>query len=560
VLPWLFLLLLGAVFWTFRERTYAGDALLKLIMLDEKGLYTDPYVWKEPLDALLVYSADALLRPWGISPAETMARLSVVAGMVYAGAIFWLARLLLAGRAARGLFVAGMLALGSSQLWFGHIESYSWVTACTMLTAVLALAARQRPGLLWAAGLAGGAAVSFHPQAAFALPALLLLLERRRWRRQVLVLAAAGAVVPLLTAGTLLRLGVPLPGPYEYSGDLQLFWTPAQALAPRQLWDGMVNLWLLVPALPLLGALTLWGWTQRAVRSDRSFRYLCGMAGGLLFYSFSFQNDLPRPQDWDLYAIAGPPVAAVGWYVGIGYWAAGRQQAVRQAVRQAVLLAGLLCALLYAGTSIGVNHAYTIVRPEPIHRALYARYRLGVLEEGLAGAFATPRTAICVDPAGDPTGCRRVTRTSFNIPPDGKDSRPVIFAHAPARIVFDLDLPPEPTFLWLNPALDPYAWEWGGDGVTFRVLVRCGHRHADERGRERRSPDLVLYERHLTPQNPEDRGWQEAFVSLAAYAGQRVQVILETAPGPQGNPDGDRAGWGIGWWMRGTVQVAEVSW
>ena len=125
--------------------------------------------------------------------------------------------------------------------------------------------------------------------------------------------------------------------------------------------------------------------------------------------------------------------------------------------------------------------------------------------------------------------------------PQNGDTRAVIFAHAPARISFPLDVPRTPSFLWVSPALDPLAWGWGGDGVTFRVRV------AQE------GSDTVLWERHLTPGNPADQYWVEAFVPLDAYAGQRVNLVLETDPGPAGNADADRAGWGMPWLMSGTL-------
>ena len=79
--------------------------------------------------------------------------------------------------------------LGSSQLWFGHVENYSLVTAFSMVATALALGylAGKRP--LWGVGLAAGAALSAHPQAIFTFPALLLLLASRRSP----ALAASGA-------------------------------------------------------------------------------------------------------------------------------------------------------------------------------------------------------------------------------------------------------------------------------------------------------------------------------------------------------------------------------
>ena len=71
--------------------------------------------------------------------------------------------------------------------------------------------------------------------------------------------------------------------------------------------------------------------------------------------------------------------------------------------------------------------------------------------------------------------------------------------------------------------------------------------------------DSVLWERHLTPGNPADQYWVEAFVPLDAFAGQRVNLVLETDPGPAGNADADRAGWGMPWLMSGTLGVLDEA-
>jgi hypothetical protein len=117
----------------------------------------------------------------------------------------------------------------------------------------------------------------------------------------------------------------------------------------------------------------------------------------------------------------------------------------------------------------------------------------------------------------------------------------VIFAHAPAQVVLPLAVPAERTFLWLSPALDPQAWDWGGDGVKFAVKVRS------------QAGEQLLWERFLTPARAADREWQQAIVPLDEYRGQQVALILVTDPGPVGDASADRAGWGMPWLMRGTA-------
>ena len=535
----IFPLLAGLLFWLGREQSYHGDALLKLHLLATQTLRTDPYVWKEPLDSLSAYTLTALVQRWQWSPATAVALLSVGAGMVYVAAIIALIRFVASTWRQQSSYGLALLALGSSQLWFGHIENYSLVTAATF--GMLALAAGYTKGevrLGWV-GWAAGLALSFHPQALFAMPALLLLLERGAWWRQLLVLGGSALIMPVLTALALWVAGAPLPlFTQGYAGDPQLFWTLQQAIAPTQLLDVLNNLWLVAPLFPLWLIVGVVGLSQPAIRRDRLFRYLGGVTFGLLVYQGAFQNDLPRWRDWDLFAIVGPGVTLWGIY---SWWAlVNLAESHTTRAKQPVWTSTLPPALAFASALtiawVGVNHTLTLIHPNADQRAIYSQYRLLDLRERLSSATITPVTPICADA----TGCERVSANTFTMPQDG-DERPTIFAHAPAQIAWSLDLPAESTFLWLSPALDPMAWGWGGDGVTFSVLVRHdGH-------------EEQLWSRHLTPNEPHDLDWQETFVDLTPYAGQSVTLLLVTAPGMADNADGDRAGWGMPWLMRGTV-------
>ena len=252
---------------------------------------------------------------FGQPPEVAVALLSVLAGVLYLWSVLYVARLLGRTPWAALLIVIALLATGSSQLWYGHIENYSLVTSVSFLSIVLAVGYLRGDKPLWPVGLAGGAAVSLHPQAVFTLPALLLLLDRRHWKGQVVTLALTGLIVPTLTVLLLLLAGAPLPGfGNGYAGDPQLFWTPAQALALAQLWQALNNLWLLVPLFPLWLAAGVWALIDGRTRHDRVLLYLTAVAAGLLLYHFSFQNDLPRWRDWDLYAIVGPGVTLWGVY------------------------------------------------------------------------------------------------------------------------------------------------------------------------------------------------------------------------------------------------------
>jgi hypothetical protein len=267
--------------------------------------------------------------------------------------------------------------------------------------------------------------------------------------------------------------------------------------------------------------------------------YLTVVGCGLLVYLFAFQNDLARWQDWDLYAVVGPGVTA--W--GLAIWAGRSGQARWQPLFTAMLLPGLAFAVVVASSWVWVNHTYRLLNVDPAYRGYYLDYRVADLATMLEHATVTPVTPICENPAGDPTGCQRVALTEF-VMPDTGERRPVVFAHAPAAVSFPLALPAGGSFLWVSPALDPLAWDWGGDGVTFLVAVQPASG----------GDPVVLWERQLDPTVDADRGWVEAQIPLTDYAGQAVTLWLITQPGPANNDAGDRAGWGQPWIIVGTPE------
>ncbi|MFO7536447.1 MAG: glycosyltransferase family 39 protein [Chloroflexota bacterium] len=123
-----------------------------------------------------------------------------------------------------------------------------------------------------------------------------------------------------------------------------------------------------------------------------------------------------------------------------------------------------------------------------------------------------------------------VTVRQFTMPHNG-DWGEVIFMHPPASAAYDLHLPALPTALSFRVANDPASWEWGGDGSTFVVTITTPDGHTTE-----------LYRHHVSNE-PADREWHAAYISLADYAGQPVRLTLATEGGPQGDVTGAWAGW-----------------
>jgi hypothetical protein len=530
----LIVLFAGIIFWSFRERTFHGDAYLKLHLLAERTLQSDPYVWKEPLDSLLTYHLVGIFRRYDQAPEIAVAVLSVLAGMAYVAAVLYIARILAARASHYLIYVVSLLALGATQLWFGHVENYSLVTAASMATIALAIGYLRGANRLWPVGLVAGLAISFHPQAAFMMPALLLLLNEDEERRvQLTTLLLTGAAVPIFTIAWMTTERVPWPDISNgYAGDPQLFLTPSEALSPSRLWDAVNNLWLVAPLTPVALVSGLQALRDPVIGSDRVFRYLTAVAAGLLFYHFVFQNDLPRHRDWDLYAIVAPGLTL--W--GVVAWMHLVDRSAVPAMRhfdQVAFIAALTFASAFTAAWVGVNHTYTLIRPTAREADLYARHRGVDLSTLLPSATLTPPDPVCTDPVG----CERVVLA--RVTRRGDERRVAIVVRAPTRISLRVSIPHERAFLWVTPALDPQTGRSNEGIATFEIAVSQGGKTE------------ILWTRQLAGHRPADLGWQDVFIALERFRGQTIDVILTTS--------GDSALWGTPWVMIGTADSRYID-
>jgi hypothetical protein len=77
------------------------------------------------------------------------------------------------------------------------------------------------------------------------------------------------------------------------------------------------------------------------------------------------------------------------------------------------------------------------------------------------------------------------------------------------------------------------AWGAGGDGVTYRILAE----------REGRAPAVLVQGTLESDHRAADGGWREEDFSLGELGGEVVRFVLETSPGPAGDPTSDWVGW-----------------
>jgi hypothetical protein len=95
---------------------------------------------------------------------------------------------------------------------------------------------------------------------------------------------------------------------------------------------------------------------------------------------------------------------------------------------------------------------------------------------------------------------------------------------------------PDDAWLRVSVAIKPEAWTLEGDGIRFRAIVSDG-RSSNE-----------LFTEDINPfQTPTDRRWIPLMVDLSGYAGEDVEIMLNTNAGVPGRPvdtRNDLAVWG----------------
>jgi hypothetical protein len=107
------------------------------------------------------------------------------------------------------------------------------------------------------------------------------------------------------------------------------------------------------------------------------------------------------------------------------------------------------------------------------------------------------------------------TKQSIAAPPNG-------------RITFHVRIPDD-GWLRVSLGMKPESWDKEGNGVLFFAGV------SDGRSFER------LFEQVLNPHaNPSERRWIPVAVDLSAYAGEDMEVILNTRASPANTPDDPR--------------------
>ena len=324
------------LFWIGRiVHTRWGDAYILVNAIPHPEVRLT-YNWQAPLDIFLHAKFWALghrLFGW----ADAMPAYWVLSSVAGVGFIFILCSLADAvGRnCTEKLLTFGLVAsLGTMQLFFGYVESYTLI--CVGILAYLWLALRCLRGevdLLWPASVLA-LTHGFHPSTLVLQPSLWylgwMLWKQGRARQAVALtkvllpsLAVALGVLALMEAGGHgldAFLGEDFPGGGDHRWLVPLFrtttrWEHYTMFSWAHLLDILNEQLLTAPAvLPTL--LLIWVFARRRLDpGDRALRFLSLAAGCYLLLILIWNPDYGGRRDWDLFAPASLPLALLAAYL-----------------------------------------------------------------------------------------------------------------------------------------------------------------------------------------------------------------------------------------------------
>ena len=108
------------------------------------------------------------------------------------------------------------------------------------------------------------------------------------------------------------------------------------------------------------------------------------------------------------------------------------------------------------------------------------------------------------------------------------DTKKAILAPPNGRLHFKVKVP-EDGWLKLSLGMKPESWDKEGNGVYFFGGVSDGRAYEP------------LFEQTLNPfKNPSERRWIPVMLDLSAYAGEEMEVLLNTRSSAGGQPPDDR--------------------
>ena len=249
---------------------------------------------------------------WGWSVVQSYQVLSCAAGACFVYVLFRLARRL--APEAPLLIVAGVLAGGYMQLFFGDVENYTMTAVFIALYVLAALRYVVGESPLWVPAVALATAASFHLESAWLGPSLLYLCALSRQRsgddRAAIRSLAAATFVVLATVVYMEFHGLPLRRFFSsHAGEAIRMKGMFSFTMPASYFLEQLRLLLLLCPVVVI-AVPLVGW--RAPH-DQTDAFLAIAAASTMVFQFTWKSQIGVFNDWNLYAVNGLMLAFWLW-------------------------------------------------------------------------------------------------------------------------------------------------------------------------------------------------------------------------------------------------------
>ena len=250
---------------------------------------------------------------WGWSVVHAYQVASCTAGAVFIYALIRLARRV--AQPAPWLFVAGVLAGGYMQLFFGDVENYTITAAIVALYLLAACRFLEGEVALWVPAISLAIAAAFHLEAAWLWPSAVYLafISHTRRGNASEAIAAAGAACVIL-AGTFLYFqfhGLPLMRFFSsHAGHaLRMNGVFAVGMPIRYYLDQLDLFLLLCPVVLMAVPLAVW----RRFGGDDTTMFLGVSAASMLLLQVIWRSQIGVLDDWNLYSIGGLLTSVFLW-------------------------------------------------------------------------------------------------------------------------------------------------------------------------------------------------------------------------------------------------------
>jgi tetratricopeptide (TPR) repeat protein len=315
----------GALFWAFRVKTFLlGDSFLRAREINMGKAFS----FSAPLDYFL-HGKVATLLSWDAFQVYVV--LSVLAGAVFLPLLLFLRDKIGTDSKERILVFVVIITMGTSQLFFGYVESYTLVYVAMIAYIFLSLGyLRNKNGLILPI-LFFLLSLSLHLLAMTLLPSLVYLIFAARSRKTDRLKKQTRLFELFLSTGMILMVGFSFLILQSYDPDTRglssYFIFPLgngessySLFSSSHLLDFINHQLLISPVGGLILIASVLAFSKRTDLKDKTVRFLLLVTVCSLAYAFLVDPKLGYPRDWDLFAFAGVGYTLLGVHIFLKHW------------------------------------------------------------------------------------------------------------------------------------------------------------------------------------------------------------------------------------------------